>query len=64
MTHWEKLFGTPERAAETMSGKCCDCCECVIADACEHGCDEGCLLSVANGYDTLLKWLESEVDDD
>jgi len=64
MTHWEKLFGTPERAARTMAGKCGDCCECVLANACEQGSGEGCLLSDEFNYDALLEWLESEVDDD
>ena len=61
MTQWERLFGTPERAANTMAGSCVDCCECVISMTCEHGCDDGCLLGDSV---KLLEWLESEVDDD
>ena len=61
-SRWFDMFGTPERAARTMAGKCGDCCECVIADYCEHGCDEGCLLSCACDYDALIEWLRGESD--
>lgn len=56
MTNYEKLFGTPERAARTMVCKCCDCLECVIVDACECGVDE-CPL---HNYDTILEWLRGD----
>lgn len=56
-TRWHELFGTPERAARTMAGKCCDCLECVIVDACEYGEGEGCPL---NNYDALLEWLRGD----
>ena len=56
-TRWHELFGTPERAARTMAGNCCDCLECVIVDACEYGEGEGCPL---NNYDALLEWLSGD----
>ena len=56
-TRWHELFGTPERAARTMAGKCCDCLECVIVDACEYGEGEGCPL---DNYDALLEWLRGD----
>lgn len=62
MTQWEKLFGTPESAARTLSGMECmfssagSCAECAIADANDPGL---CSLNA----DRLLEWLESEVDE-
>ena len=56
-SHYSELFGTPERAARTMAGKCCDCLECVIVDACEYGEGEGCHL---DNYDALLEWLRGD----
>ena len=53
-----ELFGTPERAARTMAGKCGDCSECVLVDAC--GCGKKCLLSSKYDYDALLEWLRGE----
>lgn len=61
-SRWHELFGTPERAARTMAGKCGDCFECVLENDCEYGCDEGCLLSNEGDYDALLEWLKQEVD--
>lgn len=58
-SRWFELFGTPERAARTMAGKCCDCLECVIVDACEYGEGEGCPL---NNYDALLEWLSGDAE--
>lgn len=58
-TRWYELFGTPERAARTMAGKCCDCLECVIVDACEYGEGEGCPL---DNYDALLEWLRGDAE--
>ena len=63
MTNYEKLFGTPEKAARTLNGMECmfrsagSCAECAIADANDLGL---CSLDV----DRLLEWLESEVRDD
>lgn len=53
MTNWEKLFGTPERAAETLEEIKCDndICEfCPMFEACDNCLDV-----------PLLEWLESEV---
>ena len=59
MTQWDMLFGTPERAAETVKGMCvsmesCTYCPLYAAgvDFCES--DEG---------DGVAEWLESEVRD-
>lgn len=52
-TNYEKLFGTPERAARTLEEIKCDndICEfCPIFEACDNCLDV-----------PLLKWLESEV---
>lgn len=59
-SRYAELFGTSERAARTMAGKCSDCCECVIAGYCKYGIDEGCLLSYAGNYDALLEWLRGD----
>ena len=56
-SRWFELFGTPERAARTMAGKCCDCLECVIVDACEYGVGEGCPL---DNYGAMLEWLRGD----
>lgn len=58
-TRWHELFGTPESAARTMAGKCCDCLECVIVDTCEYGEGEGCPLE---NYDALLEWLRGDAE--
>ena len=55
-----ELFGTPEKTAKTLAGKCCDCCECVLANACEQGSGEGCLLSDESNFDALLEWLRGD----
>ena len=59
MTNYEKLFGTPERAAETLKRMCVSmesCTYCPLhaagVDFCES--DEG---------DGVAEWLESEVRD-
>lgn len=59
-SRWYDLFGTPERAAQTLSAmqKCelgiiGNCDECDVHDACR----------VRDGdYDALLEWLNYEVD--
>lgn len=51
-TRWERLFGTPERAAKTVANIACD----------DGGC-EGCSLYGANcSYDSdvLLEWLRGD----
>lgn len=56
MTNWEKLFGTPERAARTLERNC-DEFNCFACPALKVNCYGG-------NYDALLRWLESEVCDD
>lgn len=59
MTQWEKLFGTPERAAETLK-RMCTCME--VCSSCPlfgHSVD----FCEAIG-DGVAEWLESEVRDD
>ena len=58
-SRWFELFGTPERAARTMAGKCGDCCECVLRGECSL---EYCLLSCdGNAYRAkLLEWLRGD----
>jgi len=60
MTNYEKLFGTPEKAAWTLANACakCDdnfpCWECPLSE-----------IIGSNVYEPeLLEWLESEVRDD
>ena len=51
-SNYEKLFGTPERAARTLAGIACD----------DGGC-EGCPLYDANcsyDSDTMLEWLRGD----
>ena len=59
MTNYEKLFGTPERAARTLIDSC--------NDDYDYGCG-GCPVARINckcgDYDALLEWLESDVCDD
>lgn len=59
-SRWFELFGTPERAAKTMVGKCGDCCECILPNKFRHACVEGCLLSIVNEDGVLLEWLRGE----
>ena len=63
-TNYTRLFGTPEKTMQTMAGKCGDCCECVISNACRYGCDAGCLLSTDDeeSKKALLRWLEKEAE--
>lgn len=61
-SRYTALFGTPEKAARTLAGKCSDCFECVLENACEQGSGEGCLLSDESNFDALLEWLKQEVD--
>ena len=65
MTNYEKLFGTPERAAESIrSIRYCafDCDNCEFGTS---GTPAWCELDGrAVSLDLLLEWLESEVRDD
>ena len=60
MTNYEKLFGTPEMAAETLMDMCqsmVDCTHCPLYVAGLAFCDGG-------DYEgDVLEWLESEVRD-
>lgn len=65
-SHWHELFGTPERAVQTMitvHGECETSKPCY--PDCPFGaaptCPRDCWL---DDYDALLRWLESEVCDD
>ena len=70
MTQWEKLFGTPERAAETLKRMDVDAVNWCVDDsgnykycrACPYEHDYyGCYLT--DDF-SMLGWLESEVRDD
>ena len=58
MSNYMRLFGTPERAARTLAGKCRDCYDCVLFDAVGRSCVEQCITA---DYDALLEWLKQEV---
>lgn len=51
-TRYDRLFGTPERAARTLE-KHCDGYHCIICPAHHHGCNDG-------DYDALLEWLRGD----
>ena len=60
MTNWEKLFGTPERAAKTIADGCGgDCYVCIAPDGCpcfkKFGVDD-------EDIPKLLEWLKEEDD--
>lgn len=63
MTNYEKLFGTPEKAAQTLhSDGTLVCRECLIREKCaETPENSNCMIC---DYDALLEWLESEARDD
>ena len=70
MTNWEKLFGTPEKAAETLKRMDVDIFNWCVDDggsskeckACPYEYEVyGCYLP--DGF-SLLEWLESEACDD
>lgn len=61
MTQWEKLFGTPERAARTVLSLdyCCESCdECPAFEIC------GLHSKFGRTIYEMTEWLESEVRDD
>ena len=70
MTNWEKLFSTPEKAAETLTRMDVDVFNWCVDDRGNHRACKACPYE----YDhygcympddiSLLKWLESEVRDD
>ena len=65
-SNYDKLFGTPERAARTMANVCrfthggelCDRCQCYLFDSCDRTLRLG---SEQKIYDALLEWLEGDV---
>ncbi len=60
-TNYERLFGTPEKAARTLfsDDRHADCADCMIHDGC-YAVDFGCLVE---DYDTLLGWLKGASDE-
>ena len=64
-TRWSELFGTPERAARTLThvcqfthgGELCDRCQCYLFDKCNR---ELRLMSERPIYDALLEWLRGD----
>lgn len=59
-SNYEKLFGTPERAARTlMEFSPLACSYCALYSACGDDMDKGCLLC---DYDALLEWLRGDAE--
>ena len=64
-SNYDKLFGTPERAARTMANVCrfthggelCDRCQCYLFDSCDRTLRLG---SEQKIYDALLEWLRED----
>lgn len=57
-TNYERLFGTPERAAHTV----CDVLSCVIrANDCEK-CEYKGLCVRCGDYDALIEWLRGDAE--
>ncbi len=68
-TNYHRLFGTPERAAQTLThvcqfthgGEMCERCRLYLFNDCDGTLRLKCETTMHN---TLLEWLESEVRDD
>ena len=59
-TRYERLLGTPERAARTLREISVLHCEgCVVSAPCKTDCERPCLL---NDYDALLEWLRGDAE--
>ena len=63
-SRWFRLFGTPEKAAQTVCGIIhheADCVEgaCPIYASCDEYMDEE--ITADEGYDALLEWLFDEL---
>lgn len=66
-TRWYELFGTPERAAQTIGhvcqfthgGELCDRCQAYLFDSCDRTLRLG---SEQKIYDTLLEWLRGDTE--
>ena len=66
MTNWEKLFGTPEKAANILALGCMGAEE-NVCDSCVFGECDGKLRRCGSFHSIvtqMLEWLESEVRDD
>jgi hypothetical protein len=59
-TNWERLFGTPERAAETLKRMCVSMESCTYCPLYAAGVD----FCESNEGDGVAEWLESEVRDE
>ena len=60
-SNYEKLFGTPERAAWTLAHNAPSTCdECVLIDICDIGMPATCMV---DDYDALLEWLRGGSDE-
>ncbi len=55
-SNYEKLFGTPERAARTLFESTSECRCCVIRDECGYDLDK----CVMYDRDALLEWLRDD----
>ena len=63
-TRWERLFGTPERAAQTMAIQCfgatSEACDTCVFDECDGKLrNSGTYQTV---YDALLEWLRGDAE--
>ena len=66
-SRWHELFGTPERAARTLTNVCqfthggelCDRCQCYLFDDCDGMLR---LRSEQSIYDALLEWLRGDAE--
>ena len=59
-TNYERLFGTPEKAARTLTHNAPSTCdECVLVDICEIGMPVKCMI---DDCDALLKWLRGDAE--
>lgn len=56
-SNYEKLFGTPERAARTLQPDSMSCKYCLLRDYCKDG------ICLIDDYDALLEWLRGESDE-
>ena len=53
-SNYQRLFGTPERAARTLTYSTPICIDCAIRDGCEK---KTCII---DKYDTMLEWLRCD----
>ena len=55
-TRYERLFGTPERAARTLQPDSMSCKYCLLKDYCKDG------ICLIDDYDALLEWLRGDAE--